>query len=127
MNIKLKLDRDELKGFITICQIIRNDLHGTEVTDTIYEEELIAFELKQRVKLLASSKNFNISLPNFITVILYERFLPTDFMPYERSIYTRILETIDKANDNRRHMMMNFMGEKKNNLLLSPSKSLNLQ
>jgi hypothetical protein len=126
MNIKLKLDRDDLKGLITICIIIRENLHGGEVTDTIYEEELKAFELKLRAKLIMPSKSFNISLQNMTTLILYERFSSVDFMPYERSIYTRILGTIDRSHDNHRHMMMNFMSEV-NTLKLEGNKQNKLQ
>jgi len=111
MKVKIKLDREELKGFETILEILRDNLHGGEVTDTIYQEELRAFEMKMMQKLITPSKSYSVALPNMITAILYERYDPIDFMPFERALYSRILEAIDKAHTSHLHMMMNFKND----------------
>lgn len=109
MKISIKLDREEVKALGSILMKISTQIstkgESITVADTIYNEEIMNYNLKIWGFLLSDKKKFQIQLPNFITVILFDRFDASIYPPFELSIYRRILAEIDKTHINFLHKM----------------------
>lgn len=129
MNVKIKLDRDELKALITILQILSTEAPTRNVMEFLFHNEINIMRSKFTSKLISPAKRFSLAVTNYQVALLFELLNEyADYLqPFERSIALTVIAQIDRQYQNHLSMLMNFMGEKKNNLLLSPSKSLNLQ
>lgn len=129
MNVKIKLDRDELKALITILQILSTEAPNRNVMEFMFHNEINIMRSKFTSKLISPAKRFSLAVTNYQVALLFELLNEyADYLqPFERSIALTVIAQIDRQYQNHLSMLMNFMGENKNNLLLSPSKSLNLQ
>lgn len=111
MKVKLKLDREELKGLITICSIFGKKYIVKSVIDFLIYGELTVMGRRYSEKLISPSKSFSIALTDFQTVILFEMLneCADNFMPFEKSLALKIIAEIDRQYLNHRHMLLNFM------------------
>lgn len=129
MKIKIKLDRDQLKGLITILQILTENAPNRNIIEFLAHEELLAMRQKYTTKLVYPTAKFILALTNYQVALLFELLneCADNFMPFEKNIALVIIAQIDRQYYNHLSMLLNFSTENENNLLLSEQKQVNLQ
>lgn len=122
MKIKLKLDRDELKGLIAILQIISSrKVTQEELTQHLYEAEIKKMTVNYIARLMSTTQKFTIALTGFQVFILFSflSYFAVGMAPFERALSLIIIAKIDQQWLAHKQMMFNFMSENKQNSNLS--------
>ena len=112
MKVKLKLDRDELKGFITILKIIEHTPGKNDLARYLFSCEAgrMKQNLTNRMIFNVNKKTFEITLTDYQTVVVFGlfRIYSFDLMPFEKAISLRVIAEIDKQFQNYLQVMQNF-------------------
>lgn len=113
VNTKIKLDRDELKGLITILINLEAKGPNRNVIEFLMNKEINIMKQKYQAKMMSPSARFSIQLTNYQVSILFELLneCADNFEPFERAIALMIIEQIDKQYMAYRQLLLNFMGE----------------
>lgn len=112
MKISIKLDRDELKGLLTILEIMEHMPIEGDLVRYIFSSE--AGKMKdtiiQRMIYNPAKKSFKISLTNLQTIICFGlmKQYAFDLMPFEKAISLRIINDIQRQYDQHQQIMLNF-------------------
>jgi hypothetical protein len=114
MKIKLKFDRDELKGFITILQNLSKNILGG-ITYDLYRSELVKMYRKYISNMIENTnkKKFPISLTDYQTVILWQLLNECcdNFQPFEKGISLRVIAELDRQYMNYQQVLRNFSNQ----------------
>lgn len=122
MNIKLKLDRDELKGLIVILRLLDPGItNAWTITEYINSLEIQSMHRKYIMMLMNPKKKYSMPLSLFQTAMLFVMLnkLADNFQPFERSVALNIIAQIDRQYINHRQMMLNFISEDRDNLRIN--------
>lgn len=113
MNTKIKLDRDELKGLITILKVLDDNWNDTHIIEFLSHKEINSMRQKFTAKLISSTRKFNLAITNYQVSLLFEILnnCADNFQPFERSIALGIISQIDRQYHNHMALLMNFATE----------------
>lgn len=107
MKAKLKFDRNEMKGFLTLVQNLNNAMTGESFVGMMYQDALRGLLLKLAKKMPSMQKQCTLTLTEMETLSVRQVLCDwvDRMMPYEMALGYRILEAMDKQHQERNRLL----------------------